>query len=178
MFTGATYKSFDGLSIINTAHTVIGNSSSTQANRPATDVQLSIAGISALQDLWTTMKDENGDPIMEKPDHLIYGTNPGDENTALAIWNSTLEPFTADHTDNVTKRRLPGIKMTLSHFKSSAKSYFLVSSKLNDAHLDVRRAVEFDDTFDFDTDAAKYKATTRFIRYVMDWRGWTGASPT
>jgi hypothetical protein len=68
--------------------------------------------------------------------------------------------------------------MTLSHFKSSAKSYFLVSSKLNDAHLDVRRAVEFDDTFDFDTDAAKYKATTRFIRYVMDWRGWTGASPT
>ena len=178
MFTGNTYKSFDGNSIINSAHTVIGNSSATQSNALATPVQLSIAGISGLLDLWTQLKDENGDPIRERPDHLIYGVNPGDENTALAIWNSQLEPFTADHTDNVIKRRLPGIKMTLSHYKTSQKSYFLVSSRLNDAHFDIKRAVEFDDTFDFDTDAAKYKATTRFIRYIMDWRGWTGANPT
>ena len=99
-------------------------------------------------------------------------------NTALAIWNSTLQPFTADNTDNVIRRRLPKPKLITSHYKSSQKSYFLISSRLNDAHFVVRRAVEFDDTFDFDTDVAKYKATTRFMVYIMDWRGWSGATPT
>jgi hypothetical protein len=178
MFTGSTYKTFDGLSIVNSAHVPIGNTSATQANTPTTPVQISIAGISGLLDLWTQLKDENGDPIKEWPDLLVYGVNPGDENTVLAIYNSDLEPFTADHTDNVVRRRTKNMKFVMSHFKASAKSYFLVNQKLNDAHLDIRRAVEFDDTFDFDTHVAKYQASTRFIRYVMDWRGWTGSNPS
>lgn len=177
-FTGTYFKTMqDAAAFGSTAHTLL-NSSSTVANIPSTSVALSIAGISALFDLWTVMKDENGDPIREFPDTLIYGTAPGDQNTALAIWNSALEPFTADHTDNVIRRRLPRPKMVLSHFKSSQKSYFLVSSRLNDAHFTVRRPVEFDDTFDFDTDVAKYKATTRFMVVGFDWRGWSGSNPT
>lgn len=174
---GATFKSWDNLPLLSTAHTLI-NSSSTVANTPASQVALSATGISALYDLWTVLKDENGDPIREWPDTLIIGTNPGDINTALAIWNSELQPFTADNTDNVIRRRMPKPKMVTSHFKSNAKSYFLVSSRLNDAHFTVRRAVEFDDTYDFDTDVAKYKATTRFMIYVFDWRGWSGCTPT
>lgn len=177
-FTGTYFKGMeDQLAIMHTAHTLL-NSSLTVANRPSSDIQLSIAGLSALQDLWDVMKDENGDPIRVEPDTLIYGTAAGDKNTALAIWNSTLEPFTADNTDNVTRRRLGKPKLIQSHFKTNAKSYFLTSSALNDAHLAVRRAVEFDDTFDFDTDVAKYKATTRFMIVVFSWRGWSGSSPT
>lgn len=178
-FTGTFYKTMqDQAAVIATSHTLL-NSSSTVANRPAADIQLSIAGISSILDLWSVMKDENGDPIREEPDTLIYGTAPGDQNTALAIWNSQLEPFTADHTDNVIRnRRLSKAKLVQSHFKTSQKSYFLVSSRLNDAHLAVRRATEFDDTFDFDTDVAKYKCTTRFMIVVFDWRGWSGSNPT
>ncbi len=175
--TGNVFKSWDNLSLLNTAHTLL-NSPLTVANTPASQVALSAAGISALFDLWTVLKDENGDPIRAWPDTLIIGTNPGDMNTALAIWNSELQPFTADNTDNVIRRRMPKPKMMTSHFKANQKSYFMNESKRNDAHFIIRRAVEFDDTFDFDTDVAKYKATTRFIVVVFDWRGWSGTVPT
>lgn len=177
-FTGNFFRTWDNLPLIHTAHTLIGNTALTVANRPAADVALSVAGVSAIFDLWTVMKDENGDPVRMWPDTMIIGTAPGDMNTALAIWNSTLEPFSADNTDNVIRRRMPKPKMVISHFKANPKSYFFVSSQLNDAHFVIRRAVEFDDTFDFDTDVAKYKASTRFMVVVFDWRGWSGANPT
>jgi hypothetical protein len=176
-FTGNFFRTIDNLPLISTAHTLL-NSGVTVANRPAADVALSVAGISALFDLWSVMKDENGDPIVAFPDTLVYGTAAGDMNTALAIWNSSLEPFTADNTDNVIRRRMPRPKMVQSHYKTNPKSYFLVSSQLNDAWFLTRRAVEFDDTYDFDTDVAKYKASTRFMIWVVDWRGWSGANPT
>lgn len=176
-FTGTYFKSWDNLPIISTAHTLLG-SSSTVANRPSTDIALSIAGISALMDLFTAMKDENNDPIVMWPDTLVIGTAPGDINTATAIMNSMNEPFTADNTDNVIRRRLKNPKIVISHFKTNAKSYFLIDSRYNDVHFATRRKVEFDDTFDFDTDAAKYKASMRFMIVAFDWRGWAGASPT
>ncbi len=176
-FTGNFFRTIDNLPLIHTAHTLI-NSASTVPNRPATDVALSVAGITAMFDLYQVMKDENGDPIRAFPDTLIVGNSAGDYNTALQIWNTTNEPFTADNTDNVIRRRLPKPKMFVSHYKSNPKSYFLVSSKLNDAQMLIRRAIEFDDTFDFDTDVAKYKASTRFLIWVVDWRGWAGANPT
>ncbi len=176
-FTGNFFRTIDNLPLIHTAHTLI-NSGSTVPNRPATDVALSVAGITAMFDLYQVMKDENGDPIRAFPDTLIVGNSAGDYNTALQIWNTTNEPFTADNTDNVIRRRLPKPKMFVSHYKSNPKSYFLVSSKLNDAQMLIRRAIEFDDTFDFDTDVAKYKASTRFLIWVVDWRGWAGANPT
>lgn len=174
--TGTFFRGIDNLPLCHTAHTLI-NSALTVANRPAADIQLSVAGLNALMDLWTVMKDENGDPMRAWPDKLIIGTNPGDINTATAIFNSNQEPFTADNTDNVTKRRLKGLSWDVSHYKSDTKSYHLISSKLNDAWLLIRRAVEFDDHFDFDTDVAKYKTTTRFLIWFVDWRGWTGAFP-
>ena len=123
-------------------------------------------------------KPRRSGPIREWPDTLVIGTSPGDINTATAIWNSSLEPFSADNTDNVIRRRMPKPKLVVSHFKTNAKSYFMISSRLNDAHFFVKRPVEFDDTFDFDTEVAKYKATTRFMVVVFDWRGWSGTSPT
>jgi hypothetical protein len=179
LFTGTYYKSMqDNTAIISASHTLQGNAGGTYGNRPSTDVQLSVAGVTALLDLWSVLKDENGDPIMYKPDTLIYGTAPGDESTATAIWNTDKEPFTADNTDNIIRRRMGKPKTIQSHFKSNTKSYFLVNSQLNDAHVAVRRAVEFDDTYDFDTDVMKNKCTTVFMIVIFDWRGWSGSSPT
>lgn len=176
-FTGTYFRTIDNMPLISTAHTLL-NSTTTVSNRPATDVALSMTGLTSIFDLWQQMKDENGDPIPAFPDTLIIGNAPGDYTTAMQIWNSQLEPFTSDNTDNVVRRRMPNPKMFVSHYKANPKSYFLVSSVLNDAHLLVRRAVDFDDTFDFDTDVAKYKSTTRFLIWVVDWRGWSGANPT
>ena len=176
-FTGNFFRTIDNLPLIHTAHTLL-NSNLTVPNRPAADVALSVTGITAIFDLYSIMKNENGDPIRAFPDSLIVGNAPGDYNTALQIWNTTLEPFTNDNTDNVIRRRMPKPKMVVSHYKQNPKSYFLVSSKLNDAWLLIKRAIEFDDTYDFHTDIASYKATMRFLIWVVDWRGWAGASPT
>lgn len=176
-FTGNFFRGIDNLPLIHTAHTLL-NSSRTVANRPSSDIAFSIAGLTAIFDLAQTQVDENGDPVRMWPDTLVIGNNAGDVNTALAIWNSTMEPFTANNTDNVTRRRMPNPKLVISHYKSNPRSYFLIDSKYNDAHMVIRRRTEFDDTFDFETDAAKYKASTRFLVWFVDWKGWWGANPT
>lgn len=177
-FTGTTFKGIDSLALMSTAHTLIGNSGVTVANRPATDVGLSITGVTAVQDLFGLMKDENGDPVVMWPNRLIIGNNAGDINRAWQIFNSANEPFTANRQDNAIKNRMPNMQISVSHFKQSTKSYFFVDDKYNDAHLVIRRPVEFDDDFDFNTDAALYKTTTRFLIWFVDWKGWVGVNPT
>lgn len=175
-FTGATYVGYDGQPLISTAHTFINNSG-TWSNRLAVEVGISVTGITAMFDLFQTMKDHNGDPVVSFPDTLIIGNSAGDLHTAMQIFGSEFEPFTADNTENAIKKRLPNPRIIVSHYKADANSYFLVDSKLNDAHFLMRRDVEFDDTFDFDTDAAKYKGSMRFLIWFVDPRGWVGANP-
>jgi hypothetical protein len=174
---GATFKGLDGLSLINTTHTLFGSTAgTTMANRPTQDIGFSVTGMTALLDLHQLHKDWNGDPIKTMPDTIIY--SPQKISKAIQIFESSQEPFTAENQDNAVRKRLPGIKHVVSHFKALTESYFLVDSKLNDAHYAVRRPVEFDDTFDFMTDAALYKTTTRFIVWFADFHGWTAAFPT
>lgn len=174
---GATFKGIDGLSLINTAHTLFGSTAGvTMATRPSADIGFSVTGITALLDLHQLHKDWNGDPIKTMPDTIVY--SPQKINKAIQIFESNLEPFTAENQENAVKRRLRTIKHVVSHFKALTESYFLLDSKLNDAHYVVRRPVEFDDTFDFVTQAALYAATTRFIVWFADFHGWTGAFPT
>jgi len=176
-FAGSTFKGIDSLALCHTAHTLI-NSALTVANTPTTPVGLSVTGVTALMDLFQTLKDESGDPVKMWPDTVIIGNSAGDVNRALQIFGSDKEPFTADNQDNAIKKRMPRPKIVISHYKVSAKSYFFVDSRWNDAEFRTRRPVEFDDTFDFDTDAAKYKTTTRFMIWFVDWKGWAGANPT
>lgn len=177
-FTGTFFRTIDNQPLITVGHTLI-NSPLIVPNRPAADISLSVAGITALLDLYQRIVDENGDPIRMNPDRLVVSNNAADVNTALAIWNSALEPFTASNTDNVTRRRIPAPTIVISHYKlQTTRSYFLIDSKYNDAWLMIRRAMEFDDTFDFDTQAAKFQATTRFLVWVVDWKGWAGSNPT
>src|SRR5690606_17587909 len=177
-FTGAFFRTIDNKPICATDHTLL-NSPLVVANRPATEVALSITGVTALLDIFHHMKDDNGDPIRMLPDKLIVSKNAMEVNVDLAIWNSKLEPFTANNTDNVIDRRVPNPTVVISHYKDEGtRSYFMQDSRYNDAHLLIRRPMEFDDTFDFDTQAAKYSATTRFLVWIVGWQGWAGANPT
>lgn len=178
-FTGATFLGIDGLKLCSTAHTLI-NSTSTVANAPATNVGLSVTGVNALLDLAMTAKNENGDPIIVNPTKMIISNSSGELNKARQIWGSDLEPFTAENQKNPLKDRFPGLinNIIVSRYKSSAKSYFLVDEKLNDAWFLSKRPVTMEDSDDFDTGALKVKATTRFLIWFVDWRGWYGANPS
>lgn len=176
-FAGTTFKGIDSLSLINTAHTLI-NSARTVSNQLATAVGISVAGVTAMFDLFQNMKDENGDPIKMFPDKIIIGNNAGDIQRAMQIFSSDKEPFTAENQDNAIKKRLPKPTVVVSHFKSSSKPWFMQDTKYNDVQFVTRRPVEFDDDFDFNTDAALYKATTRFLIWFVSWRGWAGSNAT
>jgi hypothetical protein len=176
-FTGTNYKGIDGLALCSTAHTLL-NSASTVANRPASDIQLSVTGITNLLDLAMLMKDENGDPVVMKPNRIIIGNNSGDLHRAMNIFGSDKEPYTAENQDNAIKKRFQKMKIVVSHYKSSSKSYFMIDDNYNDAWFLMRSALEFDDTYDFDTRAAKYMAAMRFLIWFVHWKGWLGCNPT
>lgn len=176
-FAGTTFKGIDNLSLINTAHTLI-NSAVTVPNQPATDIGFSMTGVTTLFDLAQGMKDENGDPMKMFPDTIVLSNAASDWHRAIQIFGSEKEPFTAENQDNAVRRRLPNPKLVVSRYKASSRSWFMIDSKLNDAHFVVRRALTFDDDFDFNTDAALYKATMRFLIWFVDWRGWLGTNPS
>ena len=185
-FTGSLFKGIDNLSWMNTAHTLIGTSS-TYSNMASAPVGLSMTGVVALQDLALRAVDQNGDPIILNPDTLIIGNDAGNYNRALQIIHSTLEPFTAENQENPYKLRMrergngnnaAPSKVVMNPFMTNRKHYFFVDSRYNDVHLLVKRPVDFEDTHDFDTGAAKYKATTRFLIWGVNPIGWFGANPT
>jgi len=176
-FTGTYFRGIDNLPLVHIAHTLIG-SPATVSNRLAADTALSVAGIVGLMDLHAQMKDENGDPVRSTPDTIVMGNSTTDMHIALQIFNSQLEPFTANNQENAVRMMLPRPKLVVAHYKANPKSYFLVNSRENDAQMVIRRKTEFDDTFDFDTDVAKYKASTRFLVWFVKWRGWAGTNPT
>lgn len=183
-FTGTTYKGYDGLALMSTAHTLIGTNA-TFANTPASQVGLSVTGITALLDLCHQAVNQNGDPIVVNPSKLVIGNQAGDYSRALQIWNSQLEPFTANNEENALRLRMkakngymPTATPIISHYKTSRKSYFLIDDNLNDSHFLIRRAATMEDEEDFDTGAFKSKVTTRFLLWVVDPIGWYGMNPS
>ena len=172
-FSGSTFLGIDGKALCHTGHTLI-NSSTTVSNSVSPAVGLSVTGVNALLNIQENIKDENGDPIKVMTNAIIY--NPNQKSKAIQIFGSELEPFTSDHQDNAIKKRIGGIKHIVKRYTTGTTAYFLMDTELNDAHFVVRRAVDFDDTFDFDTDAAKYKTTTRFLVWFVGWRGWAGSN--
>lgn len=176
-FTGTNFLGIDGLKLCSTAHTLIG-SSATCPNTPTTQVGLSVTGIEALQDLQMTLKDENGDPIMSIADKFLCGNAAGMFNRAKQIFGTQLEPFTANHQDNPIKSQFGNISPIVNPYMSSTTNYFMIDSKLNDAHLLIRRAVKNEDWYDNNTGTANYMCSTRFLVWFVNWRGWYGMNPT
>lgn len=176
-FAGSTFKGIDGLSLINASHTYLNNGSTTWSNSLGT-VGLGMTSLTSMLDAFGTLKNHDGDPIQMMMDTLVVGNNAGDIHTAMQILNNTMEPFTADNNDNIIKKRLGSIKLVISRYKTSTKSFFGIDSKWNDAEFLVRRPLKMDDWHDEKTDAALFKLTTRFMIWVNDPRPWVGSNPT
>lgn len=174
-YTGTTFKGIDNLALLHTAHTLI-NSSSTVANALATPVGMSLAGITALQNLAQLCKDENGDPYKINLDTIVYGNDAATDQKVEQIFGSQLEPFTANNQDNAIKKKFSNMRRIMSHYRSSTTNYEMFDSKLNDCNFVTRRAPLFEDDFDFNTKAAVYSVSTRFLIWFVAWRAWVGSA--
>jgi hypothetical protein len=121
-FTGTYFKGIDGQSLCGAGHTYL-NASGTWSNLAAA-VGLSYTGITNLMDIFGLMKNHDGDPIDMEMDTLVIGNNQGDKNRAWQVFNSKSEPFTAENQDNAVKHMAGNVKVVVSKYKVSKKSYF------------------------------------------------------
>ena len=174
-FTGATFTGLNGQPLITTSHTLL-NSNLTASNRLATDVQLGVTGLQGAYDLADSIIDETGDPIPTRPNRLVI--NVADSAIAIQLFESTLEPFTADNQINVLSKRFGKPGVVISHYKTQGNEWFLVDSSLSDANFLFRVRPQFGDTMDEGrTLAALFFARQRINVFFYGWRGWIGSSP-
>ncbi len=167
---GYSATGFDGLALFSTAHTRL-DGGATQANKPATDVDI---GLTALQNAviaYHGFKDDRGRPQMIRPRTLIVA--PGDIFTAREILQSEYKPGTANNEVNAIKEE--GLLYFVSHYMTDADAWFLLGDQTDLNFIwDLRPVTSMDD--DFDSEDVKRKVLQAFTTGFGEWRGTYGSS--
>ena len=171
------YKStgFDGLQLCSTAHTRLDGGAN-QANRPATDIDLSLTGLQNAVIAFDNLKDDRGRPSLIRPKRLII--SPEDKFTARELLNSEYKPGSANNDVNALTDE--GLSYFVSHYKTDNNSWFLLGDK-TDVNLiwDVkpRQATSASDSGEaFDREIISRKTVQGFICGFGEWRGVYGSA--
>lgn len=168
----SNYKGGDGVQLISSAHVVIEG---TQSNTLSVQADLSEASI---EDMLTTIrlaKDSRGLRIQLKGTKLIIP--PQLMFDAHRILSSTNQAGTANNDINAVRDMglLPG-GVVVWDYLTDPDAWF-VKTDLDDGLISQqRRALEFTQDNDFDTENACMKATERYAAGWADWRGCFGTS--
>lgn len=170
IFAGSTYKGFDGLSLINTAH--ITTMGATMSNRPATDADLGVSTLrAALVNLEKTL-DERGFPRMKRAGRIII--DPTFQFVAKELTQSQGKPYTADNELNAFKDM--GLSYEIFHYQSTTNSWAVIAPKgEHDINYFWRQRPILDNSDDFDTKDAKFTGYFRNSMGFGDWRGVYGS---
>lgn len=186
-FTSAV-TTFDGLSLFNNQHALLGGAAATALapgaagvisaagtwpNRPAADIDFSIAGLQLATNHSARMVDNMGFPIRLKWESLV--TPPELRFLVREILASPGKPFTSDNTIN--SMLAEDYKNLESPWLNSPSAWFLVAAKKDHAltYWDREKpSTDFDD--DFDTDAIKQKTRMRGTAGCARWQGVWGTS--
>jgi len=166
-FTGA-----DGKEMIATDHTTVNGS---QSNELTVAADLSEGAIEDLCIQIMNSKNSRGLNIALMPKELIV--SPSEAFNAERILKSTLQTGTANNDINAIKNMglLPG-GVVVNHYLSDADAWFLKTNCPNGVMRFTRRATEFKQDNDFDTENAKAKSTLRFSVGWTDWRAVFGSA--
>lgn len=181
-FTTAV-TTFDGLSLFNNAHQLLWGASATQIapgvagvisapgtypNRPAVDVDFSVAGLQLATNHAARMIDNTGFPIRLQWENLV--TPPELRFLVREILGSPGKPYTSDNTINSL---LPeDYKNIEVPWLNSPSAWYLVARKTDHSAQVLHRerpSTDFDD--DFDTDAIKQKTRLRMSAWCPRWQG-------
>lgn len=167
----SNYTFGDGVELLSTAHpTASGN----QSNELSTAADLSEASLEDMLIQIMQTKNSKGLQIRVMPKCLIVPSNLWFE--ANRIITSTLQNDTANNAINVIKSTgaLPdGIKV--NHYLTDTDAWFVRTNVPNGMMMFQRKAIEFSQDNDFDTDNAKAKAYERYSFTVGDFRALFGS---
>src|SRR3970282_1285495 len=127
--TTTRLQGFDGLALLSTAHTNLGNPD-TQANKPATDVTLSQLAVENAVNTMTAWTGEKGFPVFHTPSLAIVDTS--DQFIAAKIFKNAMRYDTANHEENWVKQGpdMNGIsEFIASRYFHATHQWFLLSEK-------------------------------------------------
>lgn len=182
------YTTFDGNPLFFNQHALLGGAAATALgpgvsgvsslagtypNRPATDIDLSIAGIQIATNFANRMIDNVGFPINARfkyvliPPELIF--------IAREIFGSPGKPYTSDN--EINSLLAEGYQVMQGHYLTSASAWFMLTDKKDHGLTFYTREAphtSFDD--DFDTDAIKQKTRMRISSGAAQWQGTFGTN--
>ncbi|HEY6022304.1 MAG TPA: Mu-like prophage major head subunit gpT family protein [Candidatus Paceibacterota bacterium] len=168
---GTTNTGLDGVALCSTAHLNVKKTGGPYSNRLATDSDLSVTSLQAAIELMEDTTDDRDMNIMLKPKLLIV--TPSNKWMARELLNSEKKPHTADNEINALMDE--ELKYMVGHYLTDDDAWFLVTDK-SDHTLNFfwRKKPAFDNSDDFDTGDAKFKASMRFSVGFTGWRGIIG----
>lgn len=168
----SSYTGGDGVELYSTAHpTLSGN----QSNELPVAADLSHAALEDLAIQIATAQDDRGLRIRIAPKRLIV--SPSLMFKAERILKSSQESGTANNDINALRSRsiFPEGVM-IYHYIQDAPDMFAIQTDCPDGLKGfTRRALEFTDDNDFDTENMRFKATERYSFGWSDWRGVYGS---
>ena len=154
----SSYTGGDGVSMVNSAHPIVGG---TFSNVLATAANLSQTSLEQLLIQIRNAVDNNGKRIKLRPRQLVTG--PSNVYQAEVLLKSTLRTGTANNDVNplVSMKELPGGQANLARITSTT-SWFIQTDAPEGLKMLTRRTLEKSMEGDFETDSMRYKATERY----------------
>lgn len=165
-----TTKSYDGVSILNTAHPL--RTGSTYANMPASAQALSFTAIQASWERHLLMTNERGLRIRSTPSKLVAPIQLS--WLADEIFGSSQKPFTAENTKNVLGGKYALTPWT-SPYLTSTTAWFTMSAQ-HKLMFFWRKKPIFDSDYDKRSRVAAFFSFFRFGTAAFDWRGIDGST--
>jgi hypothetical protein len=162
-----SYTGGDGKAAIVSDHPTV---SGTQSNVLATAADLSEASLEDMMIQIMQATNSAGLKIRLMPKKLVV--SPSEAFNAERIVKSNLQSGTANNDVNAIKSMgmLPG-GVVVNHYLTDLDAFFITTNAPNGLMRFNRRATEFKQDNDFDTENAKAKSTLRFSVGWTDWRG-------
>lgn len=170
--SGTTYAiGGDGKALFATNHPLKGGG--TYANRPSTDVALTVSSLQAAIVNMRLTPDDKGNILSHTPKILLVPTSLS--NKAVELLNSKLLADTGNNNIN-SIAELENIVPVIWHTLTDQNNWFL----LGEEHLlnfFWRKRFESEMKKDFETGGIKHKITGRFSVGFSDWRDTYGSFP-
>lgn len=162
-----TLVGFDGLSLINTAHTLL-DGSATVGNRPATDINFSFTAVQNAVQAFHDLVDERGLPRLMSPSNALVTS--AFYQDAREILGSSGKPYVANNEINALVHE--DLVWMVCHYITNANKWMINSRQgVHDMNFYVRNDPVFDM---FDDPRTRNAVATVYQRHVAGFGTWRG----
>jgi hypothetical protein len=164
--TGTTYTGFDSQALCySTGHSII-YTLGTYANEPSTAVDLSVTALQVGISNIELQQDSDGVVAGYRAKYLI--THANNRFLVAELLKSDYKPYTANNEINALAGE--GLVPIFNHYMTDTDLWLLLAAE-HDINFVTRKKLRFDNSDDFDTGDAKFKATERYTLGFGNWRG-------